>query len=589
MALRAALSSSNESNDVVQQLLAARVQSADLRKHLVHAEHEYSHALYLLCSHLRRTLADTSLRHHSASLSLREALSSIGVQAGIATVRGDGPTNSINEDASIRRVCNARRRTYDILNAEIDEAIDGSHVKLFVYPQRMGLRHNLNIARRYTKASHLSWKLECELFKLLPAHVFTNNPDEADFYVVPNAIMGHFGTYKTYVPNTLAPYLTHILHRYPFFNRSGGRDHLLVYGGDTGPMCDCNLRWRLDAEPVARQMIDSMLRIGYYGQRGNASIDDCGWRDGQDIALPMFNDFHLRPPPMAWQESFRSTIVANIHFHGKIWGPRESVTCSNVEKQIGFRCNPGVRSWMKDYMEGESCNLQSPAWPAQQLAQDAAEPVRRRCSFQNGSSTSGLYNLCPAALACWSVRLFDSLDRGHIPVVLADSVVQPFEELLDYESFAVTLDTAALMRGDLSGLDRLHHEAERVVKACTHSIHAPSCTSLEPVQMMIRAREVAPFFSYTANSSRSAWGLFMLELLCRKRKRLRGIPPPQWINEPCTSSRGAAAAQEADERGVTPRAAIGSARTTRRAPGQPGERRWRIQRDPPARRNAGIY
>jgi len=446
--------------------------------------------------------------------------------------------------ASLNRGMRGEHLSLQDLEKNVARAVDG-RVKLFMYSAPPGFNRSLELDYvRYRRSSHMTWKLEYALWNLIPRHIYTNDPEEADFFIVPNALMGHFGSWTQYLSSLLAPMLRHILNDHPYFNRSGGRDHLFVYSGDTGPMCDCNLATLLLKEHAFMDsMVGSMLRIGYYGHRGphsttveNRTNANCGWRDGEDIAMPMFNEYHKRPPAMPWPAALRSSIVADVHFRGSVWGPTKPLTCMTVQGAVTYACSIGIRYWLQRYMTRE-CQLPALPWPALQLPANLKLSANRstpRCSFQSGDVTRGLYNFCPAAHACWSARFFDSIDRGHIPVVLADGIVQPFEELLDYDHFSVTLDTEPLMRNELQTIRGLHSHAESVVQACSATPDAPECTQLEPVQMMIRTHQVASYFAYAPNSNRSAWGMLMPELCCRKYKRLRGIPPPAWKHIPCT-------------------------------------------------------
>ena len=66
----------------------------------------------------------------------------------------------------------------------------------------------------------------------------------------------------------------------------------------------------------------------------------------------------------------------------------------------------------------------------------------------------------PAAWACWSSRLYHAIDRLTVPAIMACNLAlfQPFESLLDWQSFAVKLDTKRLMSYNASQLDHLHHD-----------------------------------------------------------------------------------------------------------------------------------
>ena len=75
----------------------------------------------------------------------------------------------------------------------------------------------------------------------------------------------------------------------------------------------------------------------------------------------------------------------------------------------------------------------------------------------------------------------------------------------------------------------MHHQAEKVAAACAAPgcPNCDACRALPPVQMLQRLQVVRRWFRFDPGSSRSAWGLLMLELLCR------GGPPTLHHCEQC--------------------------------------------------------
>jgi hypothetical protein len=63
---------------------------------------------------------------------------------------------------------------------------------------------------------------------------------------------------KEYIQRDLQPRLRQVRHQWPYFNRSRGLDHLVVYVGDNGPVGDCS--GHLDSAPLARDMLMAMVR-----------------------------------------------------------------------------------------------------------------------------------------------------------------------------------------------------------------------------------------------------------------------------------------------------------------------------------------
>ena len=53
-----------------------------------------------------------------------------------------------------------------------------------------------------------------------------------------------------------------------------------------------------------------------------------------------------------------------------------------------------------------------------------------------GSLATSIFAPCPAGNGCWSLRFFDAIDRLAIPIILADGIIEPFEQWLDYSAFS---------------------------------------------------------------------------------------------------------------------------------------------------------
>ena len=67
----------------------------------------------------------------------------------------------------------------------------------------------------------------------------TRNPREATFFWVPHLLLTLWqGGQPWYWRKRLRPFLEKIITELPFYNRSGGVDHLFLYVFDQGPFCE---------------------------------------------------------------------------------------------------------------------------------------------------------------------------------------------------------------------------------------------------------------------------------------------------------------------------------------------------------------
>ena len=369
-----------------------------------------------------------------------------------------------------------------------------------------------SVRTKLNQKKHPWVDLETSFWSQLPARVWTNNPENATFFVIPHATLLHrvawdtLSSTRAYV-SRLARLMDFIHFALPYYNRSGGRDHAIVWGAENGPFCDCHLRTVMAAqEPVAWTMLDTVVRIGYFGHRNTSMFR---WHLDRDIAVPQWGAVHpLRATNLstALQDGMRA-YRRSYGFSGSFWGGEAS--CAAVSSAAGVQlsvhtcsCSPGVRLWLKDYMK-TSCN--------------STNSTRCRADARQNRMGDFWFALCPAAWACWSSRLYDAIDSLVVPVIMADGHVQPFESLLDWKSFSVTLDTVALRApGGTQGLDGLHDEAVATAMHCSACPSCLSCTRIGLVQRMMELERVRSWLRYNSSSVYSVSGLVLVELHCRQ-------------------------------------------------------------------------
>ena len=432
------------------------------------------------------------------------------------------------------------------------------NLRLYQYPVPEHLVNKLDLKCTdpctTQRAKHPWMNLEKELWKRLPDSIWTDDPALADFFVVPHAHMGHkcstVSELRTrYVEVGLAPYLKYLYYSQPFYNRSGGRDHMTVMLLENGPLCDCGFRKYMRTEVLAFSMLQSFIKIGYWGNRNSAMF---GWEEGHDVALPQWGAAygvspalaHYRhlpferykqgkvPPSPRWQEVVSGGRKYSFGFAGTYWGGEvvcnaSSEAATNTHKSSASapgaaldgkhvcHCSPGIRSWLEHYLI-EHCNTSLSS--------------HGRCEGVRGVMGSSYYALCPAAWACWSSRIFHAIDRLVVPVIMSEGAIQPFEAILEWETFAVKLNTDSLLAGDVTQLEALHIDAMAVSHVCktcnTSSTCPPACASLALTSRVRTLALVRSWMLYVNGNLdtgvNSALGLFLLELRCRQWYRKRG-------------------------------------------------------------------
>jgi len=313
----------------------------------------------------------------------------------------------------------------------------------------------------------------------------------------------------------LTRWLEYVVYAHPYYNRSRGRDHVIVSNFENGPLCDCTMRSAYANATFSFDVIMSMVKIGYWAHHDATMF---GWKPGYDIAMPQFGavpdsfgPFPPAGPPPTWQQIV-SVPKFSFGFSGSYWGNR--VTCPESLKgappgSLGAKhpceCSPGTRTWLMSYMRTH-CNATLPS----------------RCAGLTSHMGSFWYALCPAAWACWSSRLYHAIDRGVVPVLMANGAIQPFEDLIDWRSFAVSLDTSQLLRNNVSQLEQLHHDALATSRVCTSCAECHNCTRLPLVRRVRQLEAVRGWFLYNGTPPNNAVGLLLVELHCRQMSRHGG-------------------------------------------------------------------
>ena len=411
----------------------------------------------------------------------------------------------------------------------VDMAMGDVRLHMYTIPEQlvndMDMDYKLHPSCGPTRIKHPWVNLEDRIWKLLPSAVWTSNPNEATFFVVPNSYLGHQCMRNTellnrYLRRGLSRLLDYIVYGAPFYNRTGGRDHIITSVFENGPLCDCMMREGMKSNEPAFHTMMSMIKIGHWAHYDAHMF---GWQPGFDIAMPQFGAVHDSfgpfPPPMLprprWQQVVSGPPKYAFGFSGSYWGQR--VPCKGTKPGAPARtlgsphyceCSPGVRLWLRSYMITH-CN--------------SSQLETRRCSGTTGAKMGSFYYaLCPAAWACWSSRLYHAIDSLAVPVLMADGAIQPFEALLDWNSFSLTLNTSQLMENknasNASGhqLEQLHNDAQRMQQFCKQCAECSNCTRLPLVRRLRHLEQVRPWFLYNGTAPYNAVGLFLLELHCRQ-------------------------------------------------------------------------
>eukprot|EP01041_Mallomonas_annulata_P009025 gene9025-18688_t len=306
-------------------------------------------------------------------------------------------------------------------------------LKIFIYDKPLSLQQNNATCYDYFQAEYR-----------IPNYIrnvslYTTNPDQANLFLIEHdftcLFTSGFLTYPQlpmhiyrmrFIYNRhLRPILNNVTHNYPYFNRSGGKDHIFIMLTDFGPYCQYYDGYFRKAFDLLRN-VTFLLNFGHIGPAPDGS--QCMRPPGTDIILPQYH------PWKPHQLSLHSELPREIDsFFVGLYSNRYfcSVNIRTILQSIGHN--------MTYYRLFNSESRSTDGKPA---------------------IADSYFALCPAGYAPWSKRLYEALMMNTIPVILANGIVEPFEKFLNWEDFTVKFNTDNISLTNLSFLEKIHNAGE---------------------------------------------------------------------------------------------------------------------------------
>ncbi|KAF9382987.1 hypothetical protein CPB97_006809 [Podila verticillata] len=303
--------------------------------------------------------------------------------------------------------------------------------KIYVYPDDPRMSEfqmkNITVGTAYIGESILLWQLR-DPNSIFHKTYVTTNPDDADFFMIPfrgasylTYCWYHLGqkddceAEKLYV----TPMMDHIQNDHPYWNRSNGRDHIMVHPMDKGSLYYMNTRERfLNATFLTT-----------IGDKRHAGIGSHRSRGFRDITIPsataILDLSHIDPALYVDAEGFprngdRRDIFAL--FSG-IYG--------NVNRTDSY--SSGIRALLREGIDKLPGYNVSSHFDSEVYAQ---------------LLTRSKYGLAPQGWTLDTTRIWEYLAFGVVPVVLADGIIEPFEDDIDWDSFIVRIRRSEAHRLD---------------------------------------------------------------------------------------------------------------------------------------------
>ncbi|OVA06939.1 Exostosin-like [Macleaya cordata] len=247
---------------------------------------------------------------------------------------------------------------------------------------------------------------------LMNSDVRTLNPWEADFFFVPVYVSCNFSTVNGFpslghARPLLASAVQLISSTVPFWNRSGGSDHVFVASHDYGA-CFHPMEEDAIADGIPEFLKKSII-LQTFGVRFRHPCQDV-----ENVLIP----------PYVSPEKIQSTIQTAPN-HGKrdIWVFFRGKMEIHPKNISGRFYSKGVRTliWQK-------FNRNKKFYLKRHRFQGYQSEIRR-----------SVFCLCPLGWAPWSPRLVESVALGCVPVIIADDIRLPFSETIQWPKISLTV------------------------------------------------------------------------------------------------------------------------------------------------------
>ncbi|KAG2674180.1 hypothetical protein I3760_13G122700 [Carya illinoinensis] len=284
------------------------------------------------------------------------------------------------------------------------------NLKIFVYD--LPPNYNTNWLSNERCSKHL-FASEVAIHRaLLTSHVRTFDPYEAHFFFVPVYVSCNFSTINGFpaighARSLLASAIQLISTEYPFWNRTGGSDHVFVASHDYGAC------FHAMEEAAIADGIPGFLKTSIILQTF-----------GVNYKHPCQDVENVLIPPYISPESVQTT-VENFPVKGR----RDIFVFFRGKMEVHPK-NVSGRFYSK--------RVRTVIWRKYSADRRFYLKRHRFAGYQSEIARS-VFCLCPLGWAPWSPRLVESVALGCVPVIIADGIRLPFPSAVNWTEISLTV------------------------------------------------------------------------------------------------------------------------------------------------------
>ena len=316
--------------------------------------------------------------------------------------------NLCNEDGTN---VNCPKRA-NVIEEEEEESL--AFPKVFVYDVPKQLTSEL--AKKYGRCERDQYGTEIWFhrnFRDDKNGVRTMNPEEADLFFVPQygecflwsrEMLRHEnqGQAMEETNEYFLKVLSHVKGKWPYFNRTDGRDHVFVFAGARGPTIFRD--WQKE--------IPHSIYLTPEGDRTLPQFDT--WKD---IVIP-----GLEYDKRMYLEEHRNELVKNP--------PKRKILAmfrGTIDHPAGFAYSKGLRPKLKKIFQNATDVIYG----------TKIKDCDRDCYVRE--MTESVFCLNPLGWTPWTLRFYQAVMTRCIPIIIADNIEFPFESEINYSEFALKI------------------------------------------------------------------------------------------------------------------------------------------------------
>lgn len=247
---------------------------------------------------------------------------------------------------------------------------------------------------------------------------------------------------KNSVEKHLRPIINNVVDNYPYYNRSYGHDHFLIYPYDFGVLCS-GRHMREDWSEIDNCQVDEQVGhkyfchvarilntsfIGNYGMDTKYYIDN-GHTFGLQKCIGVCPKVICHRPDIdivtpQYLKAKTHACYTDLENNRSLYVRRDFDSCfkGNYRHQ---------RFILKEMKTNDLYHYKYNKTERFQETDDL-----QKCIFA--------YHMCGEA--CWSQRLYDALALGAIPVIAIDGSIQAFERYVDWRTISIKISVAELFQ-----------------------------------------------------------------------------------------------------------------------------------------------